>query len=84
MTEIILYTSAHCPDCRRAKLFLNERGVPFREINIDDDPEAEALVLRENDGRRKVPTIWADGRFFACSPFNPHLLSEQLHIPLNP
>lgn len=81
---LTLYTTAWCGDCRRAKQFLNERGVAFAEINVDEDPEAEELVLRVNNGRRKVPTIHFDGRYFACSPFNPHQLAEELKIPLNP
>ena len=84
MSEIILYTAPWCSDCRRAKLFLSERGVPYREVNIDEDVEAEELVLRVNAGRRKVPTIQVDGRYFACSPFDPYQLSEELKIPLNP
>jgi len=84
MSEIIMYTSTWCSDCRRVKRFLGERGVSYREVNIDEDVEAEDLVLRVNDGRRKVPTIQVDDRYFACSPFDPHQLSEELKIPLNP
>jgi len=36
-----------------------------------------------NNGRRKVPTIERDGRYFACSPFDPYRLAEELNIPLN-
>lgn len=78
-----MYTSFHCSDCRRAKLFLQERGIAFREVNIDLAPEAEALVLRVNHGRRKVPTFDVDGRYFANSPFNPYQLADDLKIPLN-
>lgn len=81
---ITIYTTAWCGDCRRAKLFLKERGVEFREINIDESPDAEELVIEKNNGRRKVPTFEVGGRFFACSPFDPYLLSEELNIPLNP
>jgi glutaredoxin len=84
MAEITIYSTCFCGDCRRAKQFLRERGVQFREVNIDCSPEAEALVLRVNEGRRKVPTIEVDGRFFACSPFDPYQLAEELKIPLNP
>ncbi|HKF53260.1 MAG TPA: glutaredoxin family protein [Candidatus Acidoferrales bacterium] len=83
MPTITMYTSFHCSDCRRAKLFLQERGIAFREVNIDLSPEAEALVLRVNHGRRKVPTFDVDGRYFANSPFNPYLLADDLKIPLN-
>jgi glutaredoxin len=83
MEEITLYCTKWCPDCWRVKLFLKERGIVFREINIDSSEEAEVLVLRVNGGRRRVPTIEIHGRYFACSPFDPRLLSEELHIQLN-
>lgn len=78
-----MYTTAWCSDCHRAKLFLRERGVSFHEVNIDRSPEAEALVLRVNHGRRKIPTFEVDGRYFSSSPFDPYQLAEELKIPLN-
>ncbi len=81
---ITVYTTSWCGDCWRAKRFLKERGVEFREVNIDEDVDAEDLVLQVNAGRRKVPTIEAGGRYFACSPFDPYLLSSELGIPFNP
>jgi glutaredoxin len=81
---VTIYGTRWCCDCRRAKQFLRERKVAFREVNIDETPGAEELVLRVNNGRRKVPTVEVDGRYFACSPFDPHLLAEELKIPLNP
>jgi glutaredoxin len=84
MAEITVYSTCWCADCRRTKQFLRERGIPFREVNVDEDPEAEELVLRVNGGRRKVPTIGVEGRYFACSPFDPYQLAEELKIPLNP
>jgi glutaredoxin len=84
MAEVILYSTGWCCDCRRAKQFLRERGITFREVNIDHAKEAEEIVLRANNGRRKVPTIEIDGRYFSCSPFDPYRLAEELKIPLNP
>ena len=83
MADITMYCTTWCGDCRRVKQFLSERGIAFREVDIDETPEAEAIVLRVNNGRRKIPTIEMDGRFFACSPFDPYRLAEELHIPLN-
>lgn len=82
-TDITVYSTTWCADCRRAKQFLRERGVVFREVNIDEVPEAEELVLRVNSGRRKVPTLLVEGRYFACSPFDPYQLAAELKIPLN-
>jgi glutaredoxin len=84
MEPLTMYTTAWCPDCRRAKTFLRERGVEFREVDIEKDPSAEEVVLRANDGRRKVPTMEIGGRYFACSPFDAEELAENLNIPLNP
>ena len=84
MDTIRLYSTRWCADCRWTKQFLRERGIPFEEINVDEDPEAEDLVLRVNEGRRKVPTLEVGGRYFACSPFDPEQLAEELGIPLNP
>jgi mycoredoxin len=82
--QITMYTTSWCSDCRHAKQFLKERGVEFREVNIDESPDAEDVVLRVNDDLRKVPTFEVGGRYFSCSPFDPYLLSVELNIPLNP
>jgi glutaredoxin len=84
MEPITMYSTRWCPDCRRAKTFLKERGVEFREVDIEEDPSAEEIVIKANDGRRKVPTLEIGGRYFACSPFNAEELAENLKIPLNP
>jgi len=84
METLTMYSAPWCPDCRRAKLFLKERGVEFREVNIEEDPSAEAIVIKANDGKRKIPTLEIGGRYFACSPFDAEELAENLKIPLNP
>jgi glutaredoxin len=84
MEPITMYSTRWCPDCRRAKTFLRERGVEFREVDIEEDPSAEEIVIKANDGRRRVPTFEIGGRYFASSPFNAEELAENLKIPLNP
>jgi glutaredoxin len=82
-TSVVMYSTLWCPDCRRAKFFMKERGVDFVEVNIEGNPEAEGLVLRVNNGRRKVPTIQVGDRYFACSPFNAQQLALELNVSLN-
>jgi len=84
MEPITMYTTVWCPDCRRAKSFLKERGVSFREVNIEEDGSAEAIVIKVNDGKSVVPTFDVGGRYFACSPFDAEQLAAELKIPLNP
>lgn len=83
MEAITMYSTAWCPDCRRAKSFLKERGVEFSEVNIEEDEAGEEIVMRANNGKRKVPTLKVGERYFACSPFNPIQLASELNIPLN-
>lgn len=54
MEPITMYGTAWCPDCRRAKTFLKERGGAFEEVNIAEDPEGEEIVIRANHGKRKL------------------------------
>ncbi len=54
---IIMYGADWCPDTRRAKRFFARHGIPYRWVDIEVDPEGEAIVLQLNNGRRVVPTI---------------------------
>lgn len=78
MATIKVYVTSWCPDCRKAIKFLNERGIAHEEIDVDESDEAEALVLKVNDGRRKVPTFELDGRYFSCSPYSRESLAAGL------
>jgi mycoredoxin len=84
MEPVTMYTTRWCPDCLRAKSFLKQRGIAYREVNIEEDETAEAIVLKANNGKRKVPTLKVGDRYFACSPFNPTQLARELNVPLNP
>ena len=65
-----IYTTRWCGDCYRAKRFLEERSVAFVEVDIEQDPTAVELVMRHNDGRRRVPTFEINGSWYG----NPHLV----------
>ena len=68
MESITMYSTAWCPDCRRAKAFLKERGIAFEDANIVDDPAAEVTVIRVNHGKREVPTLKVGGALFCVQP----------------
>lgn len=84
MEPVTMYTTTWCRDCRRAKYFLQQRGVAYREVNIEGNQSAEAIVLKANNGKMKVPTLKIGERYFACSPFNAVQLAMELNVPLNP
>lgn len=57
MPEITMYTSASCGYCVAAKNFLRSRGVEWREVRIDLDPEERTRMV-ERARRTSVPQIF--------------------------
>jgi glutaredoxin 3 len=60
MVKIEMYTTAWCGFCLRAKALLEERGLPYEEIRVDDDPLFRDRLL-ELTGHWTVPQILVDG-----------------------
>ncbi|RKN09006.1 glutaredoxin family protein [Streptomyces radicis] len=54
---VTMYSTTWCGYCRRLKSQLEREGIAFTEINIEEDPDAVALVEKANDGNRTVPTL---------------------------
>ncbi|MEM8964206.1 MAG: glutaredoxin family protein [Acidobacteriota bacterium] len=65
---VVLYTTTWCGDCRVVKRFLDEHGVSYREIDIEQDDDAAATVMRVNDGKRRVPTLEIGDAFYGNPP----------------
>jgi mycoredoxin len=68
--RIVIYTTPWCGDCGTAKRFLEKRGIPYEEVDIEQRPEAAELVMRLNDGMRKVPTIDVEGIIVSGDKFD--------------
>jgi glutaredoxin 3 len=61
MTEVDIYSTAICPYCVAAKQFLERKGLSYREVRIDLDPDERARMLERSGGRRTVPQIFING-----------------------
>lgn len=55
--ELVMYTTTWCGDCQITKQVLARLKIPFKEINIEQVPEAAEYVMKVNNGRRSVPTL---------------------------
>ena len=75
---IVMYTTPWCGDCKAAERFLRERGIAYEEIDIERHPEAAKLVMRLNDGMRKVPTLDVEGTIVSGDKFNAARFEEDL------
>jgi len=54
--NVAVYTTSWCVYCRAVKEYLNDRKVPFKEIDVENDQDA-ASALVERTGQTGVPVI---------------------------
>jgi mycoredoxin len=66
--DVLLYVTSWCGSCRSALRYLDEQGVDFRTIDIDEDDTAAETVMGLNRGNRSVPTIMVDGAHVLTEP----------------
>jgi len=59
--DLVMYCTAWCPDCRRARTYLNEQNIPFVEVDISKDREAAKRVRGWTGGFETTPTFNALG-----------------------
>ena len=59
---LTMYSTVWCGYCRRLKSQMEREGIPFVEVDIEDDPGAADLVMSVNGGMQTVPTlVFPDG-----------------------
>ena len=54
--EVKVYSTPMCPWCKRAKQFLEDNGVEYRDLNVAEDGGARDEMI-ERSGQMGVPTI---------------------------
>jgi glutaredoxin-like YruB-family protein len=62
--KVTLYSRKWCGWCLDAKDYLESRGIPFEEVDVGKDANADA-EMRRLSGQRYVPTIVIDGHVLA-------------------
>ena len=74
--QVTMYCRSWCGDCRRARAWLTEQGIPFVEVDVERDPEAHSRAAGHNAGRLHTPTFEiGEG---VCVDFRPEKLRELL------
>ncbi|KTC77001.1 glutaredoxin 3 [Legionella brunensis] len=61
MADVIMYSTAYCPYCTRARDLLDKKGVTYTDIRVDDEPTKRDEMI-EKSGRRTVPQIFINGQ----------------------
>jgi thioredoxin reductase (NADPH) len=75
-TNIKLYGTNWCSDCKRSKRFLGEQRIRYDYINIEEDLEGQAFVQKVQNGGLTIPTIVFDDGSILVEPSNAELATK--------
>ncbi len=60
MKTIVIYSSASCPYCIKAKALFESKNVVFEELRVDQNPELAVEAREKSGGMMTVPQIFID------------------------
>jgi thioredoxin reductase (NADPH) len=75
-TNITLYGTNWCSDCKRSKKFLGEQRVRYDYINIEEDMDGQAIVQKLQNGGMSIPTITFEDGSVLIEPSNAELAAK--------
>lgn len=76
--DVIMYCTDWCPACRRARVFLKQYGIRYKEINISRDRQAAEQVKSWANGSETTPAFNVKGNILIN--FRRPKLAEMLGI----
>ncbi len=62
MAKVTVYTTPTCVWCGKAKEFLKENNIPYKEVDVAADQTAAEYMI-EKSGQMGVPVIQIDDQF---------------------
>ncbi len=75
-TNITLYGTYWCSDCKRAKMFFGEQRVHYTFVDVDSDREGMAFVEKVNNGKQIIPVILFEDGSTLVEPSNAELAAK--------
>jgi thioredoxin reductase (NADPH) len=75
-TNIKLYGTDWCSDCKRSKKFLGEQRIHYQYINIEENMEGQAYVRELQKGGLTIPTIVFEDGSVLIEPSNAELAAK--------
>jgi thioredoxin reductase (NADPH) len=75
-TNIKLYGTLWCSDCKQTKQFFGEQRIHYDFIDVDSDKEGLALVERVNNGKHIIPTLVFEDGSTLVEPSNAELAAK--------
>jgi len=60
--RVVMYTTTWCGYCKRLKRMMQDDGIVFDEVDIEQVPGTAEIVEKVNNGNQTVPTlVFSDG-----------------------
>lgn len=75
-TNIRLYGTDWCSDCKRSKRFLGEQRIHYDYINIEENREGQEFVKKVQNGGLTIPTIVFEDESLLIEPTNAQLATK--------
>ena len=60
-SRVRIYTKEYCRFSEQARFFLEEKGVPYEEIDITNDEASRAEMVAASGGDTTTPQVFIDG-----------------------
>jgi glutaredoxin 3 len=60
--RVVVYTKSGCPYSAGAKRLLEEKGIPFEEVNVTLAPERRTELEERAPGARTLPQVFLGDR----------------------
>lgn len=61
MANVKIYSTPTCPWCKKAKAYMEEKGIAYTSIDVSSDEAAQKEMI-EKSGQMGVPVIDVDGK----------------------
>ena len=58
---VTMYTTTWCGYCRRLKRQMEDEGIAFQEVDVDENHQYDDRIIAATGGYRTVPTVEAGG-----------------------
>ena len=75
-SQIKLYGTDWCSDCKRSKKFLGEQRIRYEYINLEEDQTGQAYVQQLQNGGMTIPTIVFADNSILIEPSNAELAAK--------
>ena len=82
MGRIVLFTTASCKHCKRAKGILEKYEVPIHEVNLLQYPARKEEMLQLSGGKRTVPQIFFNAEHIGVGTLSHPSPYHSCHRPL--